>query len=167
MMDLFGNDAGVTPEVRKSSYKARMRRARIKKRRRDLRMMYLSLSGEINCPLCIFCKYSTWEGTDCSDGYQDCIHPLNEISEWRFQEVLMEPYVDCWGFRIGMKKDLAVDITGVILQYFKGKEWMYRIYKGESATIYGWDKIVRINPVSRDLITNISLTKGGADDTSS
>ena len=62
--------------------------------------------------LCSWCKFSRWSG-DCEDGYMECEHPLDVISE--NSEDVSEGR-DCWGFRPNVAPEDAADIVGMWLR---------------------------------------------------
>jgi hypothetical protein len=101
---------------------------------KKVRLVYSELAKEVNASLCTFCRYGEWYADGCCEGHSECQHPL----EYRFphSEEMLEPSMDCWGFRPGISVSLVADLVGAIVsQGYDG--WFYRIYSPKSVTVYG------------------------------
>ena len=147
MTDLFGERIEAESYQGMKTYEARMRRLRRKERNLKIRNLYIDMTGMTGGVLCVFCKFAEWEGGCCGESYAICKHPIEEVSN----EVYglcegMEPFSDCWGFREKYPRELAVNIVGVILQDFYRDEWGFIAYPPDGATVFNYDKKVRINP---------------------
>ncbi len=104
--------------------------------KKEARLVYLELSSEIKGTLCTFCHYSSWQGDGCSEGYNECHHPIEALSWENTNEDTLEPGSDCYGFRPNLPIHLVTEIAGAILsQGFD--EWMYRRFSPTSVTVYG------------------------------
>jgi len=103
--------------------------------KKEERVVYLELSNEIGCQLCIFCKHPSWEEDGCCEGYPVCEHPLQAIVD-REEDSPLEPGSDCWGFYPSLPLQVCVDIVGAIISqdYW---EWEVRLYSKTAVTVYG------------------------------
>jgi len=63
--------------------------------------------------LCMFCRYTGWDGWSPCDSYLICKHALEAV-EKRSDDVWQG--ADCWGFKPDISWDMAVEWTGQRLQ---------------------------------------------------
>jgi hypothetical protein len=108
--------------------------------RRGQREAVLALVGEVGWTLCCFCRHAEFVGSACDDGYAECHHPVQVVSEDLAQYI--DPDSDCWGFRLG--SGLAVsdvaDILGFMLYRFDSEKTTYRIERDGSIIVQGFEQ---------------------------
>jgi len=102
--------------------------------KKEQRLIYLELSNEIECQLCIFCKYPSWERDGCCEGYPMCEHPLWRVSENIGEDIC--PGDDCWGFYPSHPVQTCADIVGAIISQ-DYQDWAVRPYSKTAVTVYG------------------------------
>ena len=84
--------------------------------KKDKRLVYLELTKEIEWNLCPVCRYNIFRGSVCCDGYQECHHPLEVITDM-MDDSGLEPGGDCWGFRNKYPLSDIADLVGIILSH--------------------------------------------------
>lgn len=97
------------------------------------REVYLNLSSEVHATLCTFCKYSESVSEGCCEGYMECQHPIDKLHD---TETMLEPNIDCWGFKHSLTLDVIVDIVASILSQ-NYDQWAFRTYSKKAITVYG------------------------------
>lgn len=109
----MGNLVLANPTVESSKRSAR--RSAKKAERRAQRECLLSLVDELGWTLCAFCRHADWQGSGCDEGWNECRHPLQAVEACA---EYIDPSTDCWGFRLDMSMEEAVDIVGLALSRF-------------------------------------------------
>ena len=102
---------------------------------KEQRKVFLELSGEVDWPLCVFCKYAEFLGSSCcDDGGVECTHNLADRYNFPSCNCELESGNDCWGFRPGYDPSFCAGVVGVILEngwdmasWWKGDDGVWRI----------------------------------------
>jgi len=102
-----------------------------------LRAVYLELVGEINWTLCSFCRYASWSGSCCDDGWFDCEHPLEVVRE---REDWIDPTTDCWGFRPTVNVSDMADTVGLMLYRFDSERTTWRREEDGQIVVSGYEQ---------------------------
>lgn len=114
--------------------------------KKEQRLIYLTLTKEIHCPLCIVCKNGESESDGCCSGYSYCVHPIENLCSQR--EDGLEPGEDCWGFYPDMSVDILADlVSSIISQGYDEFGWIR--YSRTSLTVYGRSYDNRIEKTSK------------------
>ena len=66
--------------------------------------------------LCVWCRYSEWEGCCCDETYPVCHHPLQAVQDLSDNNEAIWEGADCWGFKPMYRREDCVDAVGLWLQ---------------------------------------------------
>ncbi len=97
------------------------------------RLVYLELTKEIAANLCMVCKYGEYESEGCCEGYGYCVHPIEVLS---FEDRIINPGDDCWGFCSNMSVHLLAELAGAVLSQGY-TEWAFIRYSRNQLTVFG------------------------------